>query len=301
VTEFDAWTPEQVEQASIQELTAGRLPIRAQQRLAVMRADHAFTSDLTVDEHHAIRSVGFSPVGQVMGSCVYHLGYSTGRLNCGYNGWFFGGAMAGTAPVLAAEAVREALYEARMLAIDRMRQECVGVGGDGVVAVLLTIAPFPAGGLEFKAIGTAVRADGPVRPREPFMSDLSGQDFAKLMAAGWVPCGFLLGVGVMIRHDDYQTELQQRSWNNTEVTGRTNLVSAARQAAREHLRADCARHGGQGVVVQSSTLKVWGQACRTGGEHQHDHVAEAILIGTAITRFRAGALPPRPLQIMRLR
>jgi uncharacterized protein YbjQ (UPF0145 family) len=300
MTEFDDWTPEQIQDASIQELTAGRLPIRAQQRLATMRADQAFTSDLTVDEHHAIRSVGFSPVGQVMGSCVYHVGY-TGMLNCGYNGWIFNGPNVTPAPVVAAEGLREALYEARMLAIDRMRQECAGLGGDGVVAVILTIAPFPAGGLEFRAIGTAVRADGPVRPREPFMSDLSGQDFAKLMVAGWVPCGFLLGMGVMIRHDDYRTEMQQRSWNNIEVTGRTNLVSAARKAARKQLRADCARHGGEGVVIQSATLRAWGQACRTGGDHQHDHLAEAILIGTAITRLRTGAVPPKPLQIMRLR
>ena len=36
-----------------------------------------FTSNLTVDEHHAIRSVGFSPVGQVMGSCVYNMAEAT--------------------------------------------------------------------------------------------------------------------------------------------------------------------------------------------------------------------------------
>jgi hypothetical protein len=58
-------------------------PVTAQERLAMMTAEHAFTSDLTVGEHHAIRSVGFSPVGQVMGSCVYYLGYPTSQ-DCGY-------------------------------------------------------------------------------------------------------------------------------------------------------------------------------------------------------------------------
>jgi uncharacterized protein YbjQ (UPF0145 family) len=300
VTEFDGLTPEQVEVRSIQELEAGRLPVRAQQRLATMRADHAFTSDLTVDEHHAIRSVGFSPVGQVMGSCVYHVGY-TSAWNCGFSGWGGFGVPA-VSSVGEADGLRKSLYEARMLAMKRMRQECTGLGGDGVVAVTLTIEPFPAGGLEFQAIGTAVRADGPVRPRRPFLSDLTGQDFAKLITAGWVPCGLIMGLAVAVRHDDYRTQRQARSWVNTEVAGYTALVGTARQWARERLRADCARRGGSGVVVRTMDLKISERRCSAGGNEQRDHLAEAIVIGTAITPFRhaGGNAPPAPLPIMRL-
>jgi uncharacterized protein YbjQ (UPF0145 family) len=300
VTEFDGWTPEQIEQRSIAELEAGRLPIRAQQRLAMITADHAFTSDLTVDEHHAIRSAGFSPVGQVMGSCVYHIGY-TGSWNCGYGGW--GGFSAGLSTVTEAAGLSASLYEARTLAMSRMRQECSGLGGDGVVAVRLTIAPFPAGGLEFQAIGTAVRADGPVRPRQPFLSDLTGQDFAKLITAGWVPCGLVLGLAVAVRHDDYRTQQQKMSWQNLEISGFTELVGSARHWARDRLRKDCARTGGTGVVVQETTLKVSERSCVSGGNDQHDHLAEAMVIGTAITPFRhaTGNAPPAPLPIMRLR
>lgn len=301
MTEFDGWTPEQVEERSIAELEAGRLPIRAQQRLAMMTADHAFTSDLTVDEHHAVRSVGFSPVGQVMGSCVYHVGY-TGSWNCGFRGWgAFTGA--GTASVGEAEGTRQSLYAARTLAMKRMRQECAGLGGDGVVAVRLTIAPFPSGGLEFQAIGTAVRADGPVRPRKPFLSDLTGQDFAKLITAGWVPCGLIVGLAVAVRHDDYRTRQQRWSWVNTEMAGYTELVATARHWARERLRVECARRGGAGVVVRTATLQVGERACSMGGNDQRDHLAEAMVLGTAITPFRhaGGNAPPAPLQIMRLR
>ncbi|HYQ66955.1 heavy metal-binding domain-containing protein [Actinophytocola sp.] len=291
-------TPEQIEQWSIAELEAGRLPVRAQERLAMMTADHAFTSDLTVAEHHAIRSAGFSPVGQVMGSCVYHIGY-TGSWNCGYT---WGGFTSGRSTVTEAEGLRASLYEARTLAMRRMSQECAGLGGDGVVAVRLTIAPFPAGGLEFQAIGTAVRADGPVHARQPFLSDLTGQDFAKLITAGWVPCGMVLGVAVAIRHDDYGTRLQARSWSNTEVSGFTELVGTARHWARDRLRKECARVRGSGVVVRTSTLQVGERACRSGGNDQRDHVAEAIVIGTAITPFEhtAGNRPPAPLPMMRL-
>jgi len=302
VTGTEGWTPEQIEQQSILELEAGRLPIRAQQRLAMMTADHAFTSDLTVDEHHAIRSVGFSPVGQVMGSCVYHIGYLR-SWNCGWGGLGNWGGYTSAARVTEADGLRASLYEARTLAMRRMTQECAGLGGDGVVAVRLTIAPFPAGGLEFQAIGTAVRADGPVRPPRPFLSDLTGQDFAKLMTAGWVPCGMVLGLAVAVRHDDYRTQWQSSSWRNTEVSGFTELVGTARHWARDRLRKECARQRGSGVVVRTTTLQVSERQCASGGNDQHDHVAEAMVIGTAITPFRhaAGNRPPAPLPMVRLK
>jgi uncharacterized protein YbjQ (UPF0145 family) len=205
--------------------------------------------------------------------------------------------------VTEADGLRTSLYEARMLAVNRMRQECAGLGGDGVVAVRLTIEPFAAGGLEFQAIGTAIRADGPVRPREPFMSDLTGQDFAKLMSAGWVPCGLVLGLSVAVRHDDYRTQRQTLSWNNTEIGGFTDLVATARHRARDRLRSDCAKHGGSGVVVQTTTLELGERRCPGGGDDQHDHLAQAMVIGTAITPFKhaGGNAPPAPLPIMRLR
>ena len=296
---FEGWTAEQFDEGSIAELRAGRLPLRAQQRLATMQSDSAFTSDLTVAEHHAIRSVGFSPVGQVLGSCVYHIGW-TGSWNCGYGG---GWGWSGVAQVTEAVGLRQALSEARELAMRRMQAECAGLGGDGVVAVRLEISPFPAGGLEFHALGTAVRADGDVRPRTPFSSDLTGQDFAKLLTAGWVPTGLALGLAVMVRHDDYRTRWQTNRWYNQEVTGYTELVHAAREQARARLRDDCARHGGAGVVVRTMTLQVSERSCSSGpGDDNHDHLAEAMVIGTSIAPFRhaGGNAPPAPLPIMRL-
>jgi uncharacterized protein YbjQ (UPF0145 family) len=305
VTAFDDWTPEQIEEGSIRELEAGRLPIRAQQRLATMRADQAFTSDLTVDEHHAIRSVGFSPVGQVMGSYVYHAGYIR-TWNCGgYQSNYRAPRLFGSfqdSDVVEVEALRSARYDAYMVAVKRMRLECQGLAGDGVVAVRLTVKPFPGGGLEFQAIGTAVRAVGDVHPRRPFTSDLSGQDFAKLIVAGWVPCGIVLGLAVVIRHDDYRTQAQRQSWTNREIAGYTELVHSARHRARERLKAECARRHGTGVVVRETSLRISEQRCLTGND-QRDHLAEAILLGTAITPFRqtGGDVPPAPLPIMRLR
>src|SRR5260370_15032004 len=119
----------------------------------------------------------------------------------------------------------EAMYEAGHKAVDRMSAECTELGGQGIVGVLLTIGAFPAGGLEFKAIGTAVRAQGGgVVPPRPFTADLSGQDFAKLIMAGWTPVGLALGISVRARHHDWLTVRQSR-WRagNAGVVEHTDL------------------------------------------------------------------------------
>jgi uncharacterized protein YbjQ (UPF0145 family) len=294
-------TAAEIDARSIAELDAGRLPLRAQQRLATMREDAAFTSSLSVDEHHAIRSVGFSPVGQVMGTCVVHPGAYALSM-CGYYSGGMGMRYAwGSAPVSVAQQVEAALKSARHSAVNRMVQECEGLRGDGIVGVRLTMEPFVAGGIEVQAIGTAVRADGDKRPPRPFTSDVTGQDFAKLMLAGWLPAGLVMGTAVLIRHDDYTTAWQSGSWNNTEVSGVTDLVTSARERARASLQSDASRFGAQHVVLRDLGLWVFHQGCRSGSEG-HDHVAESLAIGTALVPLRHGHSNdvPRPLPILRL-
>jgi uncharacterized protein YbjQ (UPF0145 family) len=295
-------SPAELDARSIAELDAGRLPLRAQQRLATMRADAAFTSSLSVAEHHAIRSVGFTPTGQVMGTCVMHPG-TYALSNCGFYGarYAFGGRGFGSAPVSVASQVEDALKSARRSAVNRMMQECQGLGGDGVVGMRLTMEPFLNGGLEVQAIGTAVRADGEVRPPSPFSSDLTGQDFAKLLLGGWLPAGLVMGTAALIRHDDYATAWQTGSWNNTEITGITALVGATRDRARDTLRFEAARVGAEHVVLRDLKLWVFHHKCGSVNEG-HDHVAESLAIGTAIVSLRLGrhASAPRPLAMLRL-
>ena len=119
------------------------------------------------------------------------------------------------------------MYDARRTAIGRMTAECAALGGHGIVGVSLSFGSFPLGGLEFRAIGTAVRGIGAPAPPHPFSSDLSGQDFAKLIHAGWVPVGLALGISIGARHDDWRTR-GSTFWGagNTEVGGYTELVNA---------------------------------------------------------------------------
>jgi uncharacterized protein YbjQ (UPF0145 family) len=271
--------------------------------MAEIRASGTWGSALSTAEFAAIRSTGFEPVGQVLGAAVYNIGYRGGygcpsfggfttynRLamagygyRAGYTAVSSAGSSSAYAPLV------QTLYSARRAAIGRMMAECEALGGHGVVGVLLTIGRFPSGGLEFKAIGTAVRAPGAAPLRQPFTSDLSGQDFAKLIADGAVPVGLVLGISIGARHDDWLTRTQTR-WTsgNTEVAAYTELVNLTRHDARDQLARDVNSHGAEGVVIQSMEMRIGEQEC-PAQEGARDHLAEVTFIGTAITHFARSA------------
>ena len=289
------------------------LPPVAEARLAEIRQSGTWGSALTADEFTAIKSIGFEPVGQVLGAAVYNLGYTGGYACPSYGSRYVGGfGTYGGVPYNSVTATSssgtlgsyaplvQTMYAARRAAISRMTAECQELGGHGVVGVRLTIGSFPAGGLEFKAIGTAVRAPGGVPLREPFTSDLSGQDFAKLIMAGWVPAGLVLGISIGARHDDWATISQSR-WGggNTEVSGYTDLVNATRHDARHQLERDVTRHGADGVVLQDMEMRVGEHECPIQ-EGRRDHVVEATIIGTAIAHFGRPRTTRPPLAIMSL-
>ncbi len=262
-----------------------------------------WNSALPPEEFAAVKGVGFEPVGQVLGTAVFNIGY-TGAWGCP-------GAWPGTdstkgpsssawAPSLSQ--LQRTMYTARRQALARAVAECEALGGDGIVGVDLRIGEFPAGGMEFTVRATAVRARSGIRPRRPFTSHLSGQDFAKLIHSGWVPTGLAFGISLAIRHDDWRgTRLFPRAAGNQEVDGYTWLIGRVRRDARSQLALEAARHGGDGVVLEEMELKVDESEC-PASEGARDLSAEAVLIGTSIARFGRSERPagPKPLTIMRL-
>ncbi len=277
--------------------------------MAQIRSSGTWGSALTADEFAAIRSVGFEPVGQVFGAAVYSAG--------GASGYSCPGAQASSGGGLPPRSVTQVsgrggpgsfgplaqiMDLARHTAVGRMITECAGLGGHGVVGVRLSRGSFPLGGAQFTALGTAVRAPGAAHGQPvPFTCEVSGQDFAKLMMAGWVPAGLVLGISIGSRHDDRRTARQAR-WGsgNAEVAGWTELVSQSRHDARRQLENDLRRLGAEGVVIAAMEMRVRERDCpETVG--RHDHIVEATLIGTAIARFRAGQRRDGPaLAIMSL-
>jgi uncharacterized protein YbjQ (UPF0145 family) len=276
------------------------------------------TSLLTVPGAVGVQSVGFDPVGEVMGCIVQHLGWS-GFGGCGYFGGVgmlggFSGFGLGAATVTssgrAGRAGRagfvgfgpyvDALYHGYGTALARMNEEAAAMGADGVVGVRLAVSDLGADNREFVALGSAVRSRSRHRPARVFSTDLAGQDVAKLLKAGWVPCALSYGISVAIRHDDWRTQ-RQSSWGagNTEVSGYTELVAHVRADARHRFDQHARSTGAEGAIVSSMGLQI--RAIEPAENHR-DHVAESMVFGTSLASFHRGATAPtRSLTILPLR
>ncbi len=268
------------------------LPPAARSRIARAADSHVAGSLLSVPEAAALAAVGFTPVGEVMGCMVEHIGWR--GVGCGYGMGYgtgygsrtvtsgSGSRWAGLAPLM------DAYYRGWDTALSRLLQEAVALGADGVVGIRLSQEHLGGDNREFLALGTAVRGAGP-RATTPFTTDLSGTDTSKLLHAGWVPTGIAIGISAAVRHDDYSTYQQRQTWSNTQIDGYTDLVNAARHDARTQFERRARAHGGEAVLVSGMRLKIWEQEPSDG---HTDHVAQATIIGTAATSFRRTASAP---------
>jgi uncharacterized protein YbjQ (UPF0145 family) len=239
-----------------------------------------FTSDLSVAEYVLLGEAGFEPLGFVVGSSIYHVGLQVGR-------WSQNQEL---------QVLTQAMYNARELAMARMRAEADHLGADGIVGVELRMQMYAWGQevLEFVATGTAVRAlaDTGVH-RAPdgraFTSDLSAQDFFRLLAGGAVPVAFVLGTCVYhIAHQSIMQSLRQAG-QNQEMVQFTQGVYEARELALARMQAEATQSGSSGIVGVSVSVSnhVWGA-----------HATEFLATGTAMRRLSAEhRLPdtsPRP-------
>jgi len=232
---------------------AADLPEHAKERLVHMREQHFFTSDLSVNEFLLVKEAGFEPLGLVMGSSIYHIGYQFVR-------WGKNAEM---------EKLTQALYHCRELAMTRMEEEADALGADGIVGVRLTVNLHAWGShvAEFLAIGTAVRHRGPHARNEwrapdgkPFQSDLSGQDFWTLIRAGYRPLGFVMGNCVYHIGRRGLLAWLAGSGRNVELPNYTQALYDARELAMERMQVEAEALHAEGIVgvVVDETNHSWG-------------------------------------------
>ncbi len=174
-----------------------------------------------------------------------------------------------------------ALLEAREIATAKLQLEARRAGAVGVVGVRLAIDQL--GGkshlARFVATGTGVRPKPPAsvatddKPVEPFLTALSGQEFALLLRIGLIPVGLVMGVCVY-----HVRRLGSLAWMRTyfqsvEMRGYTEALYEARELAMGRIQAEAIALNAEGVVgVTTSELShVWGS-----------RVIEFFAIGTAV-------------------
>jgi len=265
-----------------------RIPEDAMRRLAEMKPGQAttlFTSDLSVNEFLLVREAGFRPLGLVLGSSIYHVGFQMGR-------WSRNQEL---------DTLSQAMYHARELAMTRMEAEASVLGADGIVGVRLDIEfkEFGTDLAEFVAVGTAVKADEAPTPDsgwrnnkgEPFTSDLSGQDFWTLIQAGYAPLGMVMGSCVYhIAHQRFWQSIGNIG-QNVEIPQFTEALYDARELAMSRMQAEAEALHAEGIVgVQLLSLPH-----RWGG-----HTTEFFAIGTAVRPLRPDHIIDKPQLVLPL-
>jgi uncharacterized protein YbjQ (UPF0145 family) len=244
------------------------------------------TSDLSIDEALMLHSIEWEPVDLVCG-------VSMTSIPIGVWNW-------GSGEITAAST---AVSQAAASATARLQAECASVGGHGVVGVRVHV-DLHRHHTEMTLVGTAARpVDSTRPPAVPFVSDLSGRDFALLHQAGWQPVGLAFGAGyTYVPRRSLGTTLQQKR-QNVELTNYTEAMYAARESAMERMQRSALAVGAEGVVavvfsegpVGFATHAIgfiaWGTAVVLGpGGHRSMAPQMAVTLDDAVVAFEARSL-----------
>jgi uncharacterized protein YbjQ (UPF0145 family) len=252
--------------ASYESGSLAGIPESGRARIARMKQDVSrgfFTSDLSVNEFLLVKESGFEPLGLVLGSSIYHIGYQQASWNQNQE----------------MGVLTQAMYHARELAMTRMEEEADQLGADGVVGVRLDIGRYEWGAdlAEFIAVGTAVKHRGGELHRapngRPFTSDMSGQDFSTLLRAGYRPTGLVMGNCVYhVARQGMLASLKQVG-RNVEMPNFTQALYEARELAMERLQSEADELQAEGIVGARIIERShgWGS-----------HVIEFFAIGTSV-------------------
>ena len=240
-----------------------------------------FTSDLSINEFLLVKQAGFEPLGLVLGSSIYHIGFQ--QSNWGRNQEM--------------SVLTQAMYHARELAMTRMEEEADQLGADGVVGVRLDIGRYEWGAdlAEFIAVGTAVKHRGGELHRapngRPFTSDLSGQDFSTLLRAGYRPVGLVMGNCVYhVAHQGLRASFKQIG-RNQEMPTYTQALYEARELAMERMQSEATEVQANGIVGARIIERShgWGS-----------HVIEFFAIGTAVIPVNDEHVIEQPAMVLPL-
>ena len=269
----------QRDQDSLERLAQGHIPLNAAERLATLAAadssEVAFASDLSVQEYALLHSLGIVPITLVMGSSIYQVGWQ------------------GTYYMVPTEiqSLSHAYNESRQLALGRLHEETTLVGGDAVVGVRIEQGrhDFAAGTVEFVAIGTAVRLPPALRSSHgPVLTDLDGQEFWQLCAAGIRPVGIAAHTSVHYVPASWQTARAMGggmfggSWSNQELGDFTQGVYDAREKAMTYVTQQASALGADGIIGVKIDEHASGRRVSRGGIECDDMIITFHVIGTAV-------------------
>lgn len=199
---------------------------------AVSHRGIPITSDLSIDEALVLHSIGWEPVELVCGAGVYPIPQGTWQWASGEIRYASG-----------------ALTSAFDTAIERIGTECAQADAEGVVGVRVDVS-IERHAAYVVLVGTAVvPTSGRRNLGRPFVTDLSGRDFALLHTAGWEACGLAHGAAFVYAPRRSASDTIAQTRQNVELTNFTTAMYAAREAAMQRAQSSAIGLGAKGVVA----------------------------------------------------
>ena len=236
-------------------LAAHGVPQAAEGRLAELGAGGLFSSTLSAREFALLTDLGPQPLAQVLGTSVCHVG------------WQYLPAEAQWAAqdlFCQLATVSHAWDQARRNAFERLREEARAVGADAVVGVRLRRGQheWARRSVDFVVNGTAIRVPDAERSPQPalVLSDLSVQDYWRLLRGGWSPAGLLAATSVFFVSRGFRTRWRRRfsAMQNQELHEFSDGFAAARRAVVADLRGQARAVGADGILGVSLNYELAG-------------------------------------------
>jgi uncharacterized protein YbjQ (UPF0145 family) len=246
----------------------------------------AVTSDLSIDEALVLHSIDWEPVELVCGAGVYPVPQGAWQ-------WAVGEITYAS----------EAMAAAFNAAIERIGSECARVNAAGVVGVRVDVT-IERHAIYLVLMGTAVvPCSGHTSPGRPFVSDLSGRDFALLCSAGWEACGLAHGAAFVNAPRRSASDTISQTRQNIELTNFTQAMYQAREAAMQRTQSSALGMGAKGVVAvqvnegpmefahHAIAFTVYGTAVKPGpAGHQYRAPQVSVSLNDRIDLFDVAAL-----------
>ncbi len=277
------------QQADQELLARGRLPLAAERRLrGVGGADPdglAFTGDLSAGEAALVRRQGLEPLCLVTGNALYHVGFASA------SAW----------QDCEVSELSHAYDEATRLAVRRLELEAQTAGAHGVVGVRYAIArhEWAEHTVEVQVMGTAVRTGGP-RPKAPWLSDLSGQQWWALWQVGYQALALVWGHCTWFVLTTQQDEWNEWNPQNVELRHFSAALGQCRNRAAMRMQAMARAAGALGVVgvhlarrLDEVRLTGGGDPATEAAVEREHHNLSFSAIGTAV-----GLRPNAPRHIV---
>jgi uncharacterized protein YbjQ (UPF0145 family) len=287
------------EQAAVEALTRGDILPRARHRIEHQLAQKTklYSTDMSTKEFLLSEECDIEPLGQVMGTCFYTIeNFPVPNFRSQENMMLAHGHMT-----------------ARTNAVERMKKEAKLYGADGIVSVRIKMKEQPGFGgslIEFTAIGTAVKVNGwepEDLDKEPFTSELNGQEFWQLIHAGYRPVNIAFGIcSYYINSDQWTLPLVRTgiffSRANQEIEQWTEGMYTARDLAMSRMQKELEDSGSDGCVGMTVNCELREVEYERANLQYVDLLATFTAIGSSIKKMKRPhkEIKRKPLTVLNL-